>query len=267
MAILSAGERSYSSAEEIETCCFCVPLRLGVFLIALLTFIFSIAYIFNHEEWQQDSRHFAGGYSTRSRVIIALVEMSGALFGLVGLIGAYYAKRGHIVTFNLWQFARMGAWLWMYFVDIPLLRHCEDWVNNVDHMAERHGWNSVMYGIAMDGACPRERRLFYVFSTLCFLFFAYMIYAVFRYTDTVERVPKHLLRIPKDLAPGAFYSHSAGERSAINGTRGVDAPSYGLPPIGMPMAMPPPPMPSQGGMQGFMGTMGPVGPAVMAPPF
>jgi len=268
MAVLSAGERHYSSAEDVETCCFCMPLRLGVFFIALLTFVFSLVYICDHEHWQNASRHFSGGYSARSRVIIALVEMSGVLFGLVGLVGAYYARRGHIATFNLWQFARMGAWLWMFFVDIPLLRRCEDWVNDIDNMVASHGWNNVMYDIAMDGACPHERRLFYVCSGLTFLFFAYMIYAVFRYTDTVDRVPKHLLRIPKDLAPGAFYAHSSGERGALQGQGiadpygAVNLPSIGMPATGMPAPTAMHPMPGQG----FMGTMqGPVGMPVGAP--
>eukprot|EP00913_Durusdinium_trenchii_P031432 g29427.t1 len=34
------------------------------------------------------------------------------------------------------------------------------------------------------------------------------------------RLPKHLLRMPKDLTSGAFYSHSLGERSVLQGMWG-----------------------------------------------
>lgn len=153
-------------------------------------------------------------------MFIGVIEFTGIVFGLVGMIGAWYQKRDQVIMFNVWQFVRLVAWTFMYSVDIPLITHCEDWVNNVEVMTKAHGWNALLYEVAMAGSCGNERLHFLLFSSLTFLTLAYICHATFRYQDFMARVPKHLLRVPKDLSSGAFYAHSMGERAHLNGLWG-----------------------------------------------
>jgi len=204
-----------------HTMCLCVPLRLGVLFVAAFTCLSSVFYCCDRAHWNYVFRHFTGGYQLGSQIAVGVMEVTGVPFGAMGALGAWYAKDDYIGAFNMWQMARILVWLFMYYMDIPLMRGCEAWVNNVQEMTEKHGWNSVMYNIAVGGHCPGERTRFFVFSFLTLIVFMYMVSATARYHNFMTSLPKHLLRIPKDLSSGAFYAHSAGERSFLNGSWGM----------------------------------------------
>mmetsp|Transcript_96757 Transcript_96757/g.269003 ORF Transcript_96757/g.269003 Transcript_96757/m.269003 type:complete len:242 (+) Transcript_96757:175-900(+) len=209
-----------SSQIYMQTMCLCIPLRLGILISAIFTFITSVLYFCDRGLWEYIFRHFTGGYSFASCVAIGAIETTGVLFGLLGILGTWYQKRDYIITLNVWQFVRLASWIFMYTVDIPLIMHCEDWVNNVRSMTQVHGWNTLMYNIAMEGNCTDERVHFFVFSFLTLMAFTYVIWATLRYQDFMARLPKHLLRVPKDLSSGAFYAHSLGERAHLTGMWG-----------------------------------------------
>uniref|UniRef100_A0A7S1WR90 Uncharacterized protein n=1 Tax=Alexandrium catenella TaxID=2925 RepID=A0A7S1WR90_ALECA len=209
-----------SSQIYVQTMCLCVPLRLGVLISAVLTFLTSLVYVANRQLWEYTFRHCMGGYASSSRVVIGAIEVTGLIVGLLGIVGTWYQKQDYIISFNLWQFARLGAMSFMYVVDIPLLTHCEDWVNDIKHMTEVHGWNQLMYDIAMAGGCDGERVRFLVLSFLTLAVFMYLTWVTLRYQEFMSCVPKHLLRVPKDLSSGAFYAHSLGERAHLSGVYG-----------------------------------------------
>lgn len=209
-----------SSEIYVQTMFMCVPLRLGVLISAAFTFLTSLLYLCDKTLWEYVFRHFTGGYALASRVAIGAIEVTGVLFGLLGVLGTWYQKRDYVVTFNMWQFVRLAAWIFMYVVDIPLMAHCEDWVNDVKYMTQVHGWNQLMYEIALNGNCEGERVRFLVLSFLTLAVFMYLIWVTLRYQEFMGRVPKHLLRVPKDLSSGAFYAHSMGERAHLNGVYG-----------------------------------------------
>lgn len=246
-----------AQAQSGQTMCLCFPLRLGVLFAAALTFLSSVFYCLDRGHWNYVFRHLTGGYTLASQFVVGAAEVTGVPFGLLGILGAWYAKDDYIASFNLWQMFRILAWLVMYWFDIPTLRECDAWVNNVQQMTEQHGWNALMYQIAVAGNCPGERTRFFVFSFLTLVVFMYLVSATARYHTFMTSLPKHLLRIPKDLTSGAFYAHSAGERAYLNGTYG----EHERGPAG-------PPPPFQGQAFGFappaFGSMPPVGGA--APP-
>mmetsp|Transcript_41451 Transcript_41451/g.119935 ORF Transcript_41451/g.119935 Transcript_41451/m.119935 type:complete len:233 (+) Transcript_41451:163-861(+) len=209
-----------SSEIYMQTMCLCIPLRLGILLSAAFTFVTSLLYLCDRSLWEYIFRHFTGGYALASRVVIGAIEVTGVLFGLLGVLGTWYQKRDYVVTFNMWQLVRLAAWIFMYYVDIPLMAHCEEWVNSVESVTQAHGWNQLMYDIAMGGTCAEERLAFLVLSFLTLAVFMYMVWATLRYQDFMGRIPKHLLRVPKDLSSGAFYAHSLGERAHLSGVYG-----------------------------------------------
>merc|ERR1719240_1252275 len=167
------------------------------------------------------TRVVAGGYVLQSRVINGFIEFTGCLWGVIGMLGTWKNKSSYVRIYNYYQMVRVASWIFMYFTDIPVLMECELWINDIDKAIQSRGWNPVMYQISLSGNCVRERTLFFIFSTLALFFFIYLTYVNQKLQNMLEDEPKYLLRIPKDLPSGAFYTQSLGERSALLSEGGV----------------------------------------------
>jgi len=282
-----------SSQISNETVFTCVPLRLGVFVMALICFSTSFFYAVDPDDFKYDFRRAVGGYDYRSKAVLGIAHWLGLFGAFAGILGCWWQRYRFVLAFAIWEAIRLGAWIYMYTKDIRILNDCENWVNDLDEMEKEYDWNQLMYDIAMDANCPTERTHFFFWSFLYLFLFMYMTYGTTRYLDVLGRVPKHLLRIDKERPSGAFYSSCSGERSALNGTgiwrkspgtgmimQGPPMPPAGMPPPGMgppppgmgpmgPMGPPPPGMVPMGPM-GPMGPpppgMGPMGPMGPPPP-
>lgn len=206
-----------SGYKSTNVLCLCVPLRLGVLLAALLGFITSLIYVCNYSHWEWVFRHWVGGYTLASRVILGFIEVTGLWFTLLGMFGVWYQKRDHIFYFNMWQIARLLVWVPVWCLDGPVLGECESWVLNIDGMKAQYGWNPVMFDFAMSGACGDERQKFIACSIVLFVVFLYIICGVQQYLDLMSSVPKHMLHVPKGIPDTAFYAHSRGTRSYMRG--------------------------------------------------
>lgn len=206
-----------SSESYARTMFGCMPLRLGVFFTAILTFMISLLYIFDRPLFQQLFQPCVGGYALSSSLAVGFMEASGVLFGLLGIFGAWDSKRQYILTYNLWQYARLATWAFMFYVDVPLLLQCEGWVDNVKRSVAERGWNQIMYDVAVHGGCPAERTRFFTLGTLTLIFFMYVLNSTGRYLDLLDRTPKHLDRNPKDLSSGIFYATPHGDRRTLDG--------------------------------------------------
>jgi len=199
----------------------CMPLRLGVLLCSLITFLSSVLYVLNRPFWEYMFRRFTGGYCLASKTVVGGVQLSGLLFGLMGMMGAWNCRRSYISTLNLWQYACVISWVFIYYVDIPLLVRCEDWVNNVQQMTDRHGWNPELHKVAMAGECGSERSHFLAISALALLVSMYIAHATGRYQELLEGTSGSLVQAgAEDVTSGAFYSHSLGERNVLDGAYG-----------------------------------------------
>jgi len=210
---------AHTSTVHEDTMCTVLPLRLGIFLIAVCTVIWSACCLL-FSKFAESMVYFTGGYCMKTRLALGFIEATGIVFGICGAIGAWYCKRSYVMTFNLWQVLRIMVFGYIYYVDVPLLNTCEYWVNDVDDMIAKHGWNELMYKIAMAAVCDKERDRFWIGSIFTFLMFLYITWCTHRYLEEVGRTPRHLLRIPKDLTSGAWYAHSLGEKHHMNGAWG-----------------------------------------------
>lgn len=196
---------------------FCLPVRLAVLLAATVTFVSSVLYVCSPSWWRDEFRYFLGGYCMTSRIVINITASTGLFFAFPGMWGAWYAKEKYVMTYNAWQLAKLLGWVWVWCKDVPLLWRCESWVNDIDSMVASRGWNSLMYNIALDGECGNERFHYFLFSGVTFVAFLYTIWVTTVLQTTMNTIPKHLLRLPKDVTAGAFFSHSPGERTALAG--------------------------------------------------
>lgn len=203
------------AGDDHPMCCLCIPIRLGVFLNAAVTIASSIFMIFMKRRTEEYTRVFNGGYVLQSKVIIGFLELTGALWGVIGMIGTWQQKASYVRIYNYYQMTRCLCWAGMFYTDIPVLLKCELWQTDINQAMKEQGWNPTMYEIALSGNCVYERTLFLILSTSCFFFFIYLTYINQQLQDMLENEPKYLLRIPKDLPMGAFYTQSLGERSAL----------------------------------------------------
>eukprot|EP00442_Polarella_glacialis_P030538 CAMPEP_0115159656 /NCGR_PEP_ID=MMETSP0227-20121206/70355_1 /TAXON_ID=89957 /ORGANISM="Polarella glacialis, Strain CCMP 1383" /LENGTH=219 /DNA_ID=CAMNT_0002571435 /DNA_START=188 /DNA_END=847 /DNA_ORIENTATION=+ len=214
----------------------CVPLRLGVFAFALVTFLSSLLFTLHHKMHVDLFRNFVGGFALASRIAVGTGEVSGVLFALLGTLGAWYGRRDWVFTYNVWQHFRWATFAYMFYVDVPLLSKCEEWVNNLQTASDKYGYNEGLYDIAMHGQCEATRTSFFTLSALTVLLLMYSIHSTNRFLYYAGKLPDHLLHLPKDVSSGAFYSHSLGERSKLNKLWGKhDHHGIGQQPVGTPM--------------------------------
>jgi hypothetical protein len=204
----------------------CLPYRLGVLLTACVAWSSSVLFLASKDAWYHVFKHFNGGHTMSAKIVIGCVQYSGLLFGLVGILGAWLNRRGYVVYYNGWQVLRVVGWCVMYAFDVPVIHNCEEFVNNVSGMVEQHGWNENMFNAAMEGTCTVLRKPFFVCSSFAIIYYLYCVYATYKYTVHMDKLPKHLLRPPKDLPSSTFYSHSTGERSYMNGIWGKHDQSF-----------------------------------------
>lgn len=257
----------------MQTMCVCVPLRLGVLLVSTATFLYSCAYFVNTSAWTTALRQYVGGYALASSLAVSFMEVTGLIFGVLGILGAYFCRPKYIEVYNWWQLARILAMLFMYYIDVPLIMNCEMWASDVQGATDKYKWNQYLYSVAINGHCTVERSNFFIRSSILFVILMYTTWATSRYYTYMTRLPKHLIQVPKDLTSGAFYAHSLGERVVLNGEWGADG-EWGdrerqplLPPLG-PMMGPPGPMMGPPGPMMAPGPVsyGPLGRPVMGPP-
>jgi len=175
-----------------------------------------LLYIADYSLFVHLFRNFVGGFGNGGRIATCVGEYLGFPFGVLGVAGTWCGRRDWVKSYQAFLWFRLGCFAVMYYFDVKLILDCESWVNNLHPTTEAYGWNELMYEIAMHGGCSSTRSSFFIWSTLTVFMTMYMISITDRYLDYTGRLPKHLLRMPKDLTSGAFYSHSLGERSVLN---------------------------------------------------
>merc|ERR1719321_2528110 len=155
-------------------------------------------------------RIFGGGYVMISRVLIHALEITGCMWGIIGLMGAWQCKERFLEIYNTYQMVRVAAWFGMYVTDGPVLWHCEMWMTDIKGAIQMQGYNPVMYKIALEGRCVQERFYFFFFSSIGLMFFIYLTRINQIYQEELASEPAYLLRIPKYNGVGQFYAESLG---------------------------------------------------------
>jgi hypothetical protein len=87
-------------------------------------------------------------------------------------------------------------------------------------MIKKYGWNDLLYNISMASVCNIEQTRFYILSGFTFLMLLYITWETHLYLEEVKSVPRHLLKMPKDLTSDAWYAHPTGEKQFMLGKWG-----------------------------------------------
>jgi len=209
----------HSTAKSGATCLLCVPLRLGVFIAAILTSVGSIGVIYLKQHFTVQSRMLFGGYTFLSALFGKVVDYVGVVWGIWGLIGCWQMKEGYLAMYNYYNMFRVATWVYMLYSDFPLLWNCEAWTLDLDNTVKANGWNETMYRVATGGQCVATRFYFNTFVPLGCLLFLYLIWINIQLQRLIGSEPAYLLRLPAVKLDPAFYSYSLGERTALLGQR------------------------------------------------
>jgi len=133
-------------------CCCCIPIRIGVFILALILFLDSMAATFGlfTKGWSI----FVGGFDDSTKIMAGLLGSTGVVFSCVGMLGAYEMDVSYVRM--LWYFSLLRvvfiAAIW--FVDMFTLETCESWQMPVQNEFKP---NPVMKDLAQKRYCPRAK--------------------------------------------------------------------------------------------------------------
>mmetsp|Transcript_95963 Transcript_95963/g.169640 ORF Transcript_95963/g.169640 Transcript_95963/m.169640 type:complete len:730 (+) Transcript_95963:83-2272(+) len=200
--------RHHLDIADQDTACCCIPLRTMVFLVSASNFCIACLLLLARRTVEDGNRVLSGGYSLQSLVVNDLVESSGIFFAPFGMVGTVNLEVHHLQTFNNWQIFRLAVWTITYFMDEPLLFHCDLWRTDVKKAVKKYGWNPVMYDIAINQRCNEEFLIFAVLSVLTLLMNMYLVSLTRKLISDVDEQPRYLLRMPADTPDGAFYHYS-----------------------------------------------------------
>merc|ERR1719387_888638 len=143
-----AGKANVINERGLTLCCQCIPIRLGVFLIAAFAVLTGVVSGFGKALGVDTSALF-GGYVLQSKVLITFLELSGLVWGFMGMLGAKQCSSGFTQVFLYYQYVRMASWIGIFYYDLPALWTCETWLTDINSM----DWNPRMYEVAMQGEC------------------------------------------------------------------------------------------------------------------
>jgi hypothetical protein len=169
--------------------------------------------------------------------MIGLIEYLGCAFGVVGIVGAWRQRADFVGIFKYYQVFRVIAWFIMLCIDVPMMMECELWTQDIDRALHAHGWNPVMYRIALTGNCFSNRLVFFVASISAFVWFVYLAYVTHKYHTELEDEPRYLLKVPHMAVSGAFFCKPSNEWSALTSQPESEyhPPVYGTAPRGYTM--------------------------------
>jgi hypothetical protein len=160
-------------------CCGCVPLRLAVFFIAIFYLVSSFIILFVKLTGLFDTAAILNsGYTIQSRTFLTFVEVSGAIWGFIGVQGAIRCHANSLTVFFYYQVIKLLCMILVFYYDLPALYSCEKWVTD---MASQPEWNPQMYQVAMEGQCYTKRMLFYLVNFPMLLIGGYFTYINYIY--------------------------------------------------------------------------------------
>lgn len=169
-------------------CCFCVPLRLAVTLIAacyLAYGFFSLVGVFSGEIRLQ-----GGGYNPHTRRLPALVGSFGTVCGLLGVIGSVDGNLWFMRAFANFQDARLVAAAIVFVMDCVSLSMCTTWAQRPDGELR----NPVMYAVSIKGACEMARFCYILGFLIDFSIGVYLAWITRIFIRKVNASPGYLIR-------------------------------------------------------------------------
>lgn len=167
------------------TCCFVLPLKLGVGIVCMFFFLQSVLCILALVTG--DIRFQGNGYNLHTYRLPSTVGAMGIVFGFVGLLGVYNDAVSSVRAFNRFVLLKLAAMVVTMAADYWELRKCDSWLETPEYLqGERfdvetfpalrqyYGTkNPAMDGLAREHVCPWARWAYLIGFSIDFTICAY----------------------------------------------------------------------------------------------
>jgi len=175
--------------KDLGKCCFCVPLRLGVLALCVITFCHGVLctlIVFN-----QDSRLLPGGYNPATRWFGVTLGCFGQVFGLVGILGVMDTKLSWIKAYNYFQWSKLFMGIFVFLMDMYALRGCGAYVFTIHSQV---AYNNVMDTISGKFVCEWTKNAYMMGFVIDFFLQYYMAWIGQCYCGLMEQTPACLIK-------------------------------------------------------------------------
>eukprot|EP00747_Dinoflagellata_sp_TGD_P162656 gnl/TRDRNA2_/TRDRNA2_180503_c0_seq1.p1 gnl/TRDRNA2_/TRDRNA2_180503_c0~~gnl/TRDRNA2_/TRDRNA2_180503_c0_seq1.p1 ORF type:complete len:237 (+),score=37.25 gnl/TRDRNA2_/TRDRNA2_180503_c0_seq1:130-840(+) len=199
--------------KDVGNCCFCIPLRNGVGMLALLHFIHAFVCIVNL--FSPDTRLQSGGYNPNTDRLQCFSGALGIVFAIIGLLGVYDNKVGWIRVYNYFQWSKLLICVIVYICDMYELRKCESWAGMIQSQV---AYNPALDFVAKNGLCSRVRLDYSIGWFLDVALFFYFAWVSNEYCSKMAMDPPYIISFAArdqsaDHMNVRFFDQQIGEPS------------------------------------------------------
>lgn len=182
--------------KDLGRCCLCVPIRIGVGILCLITFLHGIVctlIVFN-----KDVRLLPGGYNPTTQWWSVTLGCAGMLFGLIGFLGAVDNKVTYVQAYNYFQWSKLAVGLVVFALDMIALRTCESYIFDIQ--------SNIKYNVPMDiisskGVCTWTRKSYILGYFVDFLVNFYMANVGQQFINLIRHNPAYLIKFEDGYEP------------------------------------------------------------------
>mmetsp|Transcript_134262 Transcript_134262/g.374221 ORF Transcript_134262/g.374221 Transcript_134262/m.374221 type:complete len:218 (-) Transcript_134262:117-770(-) len=173
---------------SLGTCLFCIPLRLGVSLIA--TAYFAYGFLCLMVLFTGDFRFQSGGYSLHTSKLQAFAGSAGTIFGFLGLLGLTDGDPARTRTLAHYQEVRLIVSLIVFVFDSIALTKCVTWASLPGSKAA----NLPLYQISSKGLCSMARLCYNIGFVIDFSLGYYFAWVTHTYCRRLASSSAYLIR-------------------------------------------------------------------------
>lgn len=195
------------SEKNLGTCCCCIPLRNGVLLIALITFLDSARYMFGL--YTDDVRLTTGGFNPITRTTMGVLGVLGLFFSLGGITGCYDSNPAAVRSFWYFTLLRIFTMLFVLAVDHVSLSRCEQYRWK---LYEPDEFNPTLSAIARANGCSEARQRYTSEFLFDILVNSYFSYVAWRLSEVLLLGPSYLILFEKEVVKQPVSYRSTGGR-------------------------------------------------------
>jgi len=191
--------------KDLGRCCLCVPIRIGVGLLCLITFFHGIActlIVFN-----KDVRLLPGGYNPTTAYFSVWLGCCGMLFGLIGFLGVIDNKVSYVQMYNWFQWSKLAIGLMIFIMDMFALRGCESYPFDIQSQIK---YNVPVDIVSSKGLCAWTRKSYILGYFIDFLVNFYMANVGQQFIALIRHNPAYLIKFEDGYEP-TFPTSIMGE--------------------------------------------------------
>lgn len=166
--------------------CIIIPLKFGVAIIAMYTFVMGIVNLLallNSNIMLQ-----AGGYNPEFRRVGTIIAMLGLPLGIVGLMGTYDDNARWVRLFFYYLLVKIAGEIIVAIADFVTLGHCKTYINS--DLPNLLG-NDPLKALSERDVCGSARTAYALGFTLEMILNIYLTYCVWVFIRHLDLLPNY----------------------------------------------------------------------------